>query len=328
MPRAALHEYKSQRCVVTGGAGFIGSNVVRQLLAAGAEVVVVDDFSVGKREHLPAAPSLRVVDGDLGTIPELAELLDGCDVVFHLAAQVGNVKSITWPESDAATNVLASVRLLHACSNARVRQVVYSSSSAIFGEAETLPIAEDHPQRPASFYALSKLTAERYALLAHALWQLPAVCLRYFNVYGLPLEDSEYSGVISIFLRRLLAGLPLVIYGDGRQVRDFVYVEDVARANLLAGLHGRPGEVYNIGTGTATSVLALAQTLREVAGSRADVLHQPARAGEVARSVADVRKAAAALGYEPQWQLRRGLEALWSHVAGAATAEVDAASPR
>jgi UDP-glucose 4-epimerase len=309
-------DYRGVRCLVTGGAGFIGSNVTSQLLAAGAQVTVLDDFSVGRREHLPACATLRVVAADVRTVPGLEELVTGHDVVFHLAAQVGNVKSIAEPEADASINILGTVRLLRACREAPLRRLVYSSSSAIFGEAESLPIGEDHPQRPASFYALSKLTAERYALLAHHLYGVPAVCLRYFNVFGLPLEDSEYSGVISIFLRRLLAGKPLVVYGDGSQVRDFVHVGDVARANLLAGVRGRPGSVYNIGGGASTSVLELAHALREVSGVACPVTHAPARAGEVDRSVADIRKAVDELGYQPASSLRGGLAELWRSLHG------------
>jgi len=303
--------FSASRCLVTGGAGFIGSNLARVLLAAGCEVTVVDDFSTGKREHLPVADRLTVVAGDLCTLPELAELVARSDYVFHLAAQVGNVRSLAETERDAATNVLGSVRLLCACRNAGVRRIVYSSSSATFGEAQRLPIDEAHPQSPASFYALSKLTAERYACLAAELWGVPAVSLRYFNVFGLPMEDSEYTGVISIFFNRLWAGQPLVIYGDGDQFRDFIHVGDVVQANLLAALHGRPGGVYNIGTGVATTVRDLAEAMIEVTGRSAEIVHREPRAGEVSKSVADTSRARDELGYRPRFDLRRGLTEMW-----------------
>ncbi len=303
------------RCLVTGGAGFIGSNLTRELLRRGARVTVLDDFSTGKREHLPDDPGLEVVRGDLATIAELPALVSKADLVFHLAAQVGNVRSIEETERDATTNVIGTVRLLRACRGSGVRRVVYSSSSAIFGEAEQLPIGEDHPQRPASFYALSKLTAERYALLAHALWGVPAICLRYFNVYGLPMEDSEYTGVISIFLRRLRDGLPLLVYGDGRQVRDFVHVSDVVAANLLAAERGVDGRVYNVGSGEATDLHRLIAAMGEVAGREPVVELRPSRAGEVRRSVADIGRARAELGYAPQHTLRDGLEPMWRALA-------------
>jgi UDP-glucose 4-epimerase len=301
-----------RRCLVTGGAGFIGSNVVRRLLAAGARVTVLDDLSVGRREHLPDDPALELVVADLVTWGGLRDLVAGADVVFHLAAQVGNVKSIAAAERDATVNVGGTVRLLDACRGTTVQRLVYSSSSAIFGEALSLPIDESHAVAPASFYALSKLTGERYAVLAHQLWGVPSVCLRYFNVYGLPLEDSEYSGVISIFLRRLLGGRPLWIYGDGQALRDFVHVEDVAAANLLAATAAAPGGIYNIGTGVGTTIGELAVTLAEVAGVEAEVEHHPPRAGEVRRSVANIARARTALGYAPAWSLRAGLAALWA----------------
>jgi UDP-glucose 4-epimerase len=309
--RAAPAAFAPARCLVTGGAGFIGSNLTRALLAAGCEVTVVDDLSTGKREHLPAAPRLTLVAADLASWRGLPRLLARTDYVFHLAAQVGNVLSLTRTERDARTNVLGTVRLLAACRGTAVKKLVYSSSSATFGEAQRLPIDEDHPQQPASFYALSKLTAERYAGLAADLWGAPAVSLRYFNVYGLPMEDSEYTGVISIFFRRLQRGEDLIVYGDGGQVRDFVQVGDVVRANLLAALRGRAGGVYNIGTGVATTIAELARTMREVAGREVDVLTQPARAGEVRRSVADIGRARRELGYEPQIGLRQGLDEIW-----------------
>jgi UDP-glucose 4-epimerase len=312
---AAVRSFAPARCLVTGGAGFIGSNLARALLAAGCEVTVVDDLSTGKREHLPADPRLTLIAADLASWRGLPRLLARTDYVFHLAAQVGNVLSLSRTERDARTNVLATVRLLEACRGTGVKKLVYSSSSATFGEAQRLPIDEDHPQQPASFYALSKLTAERYVGLAAALRGAPAVALRYFNVYGLPMEDSEYTGVISIFFRRLRCGEDLIVYGDGGQVRDFVQVGDVVQANLLAALHGRAGAAYNIGTGVATTVAQLARTMCEVAGRKAEILTRAARAGEVRRSVADISRARQELGYEPAIGLRRGLDEIWQALA-------------
>lgn len=308
-------ELRDARCLVTGGAGFIGSNLVRALVAGGAEVMVLDDLSTGDRRHLPDHPRLTLVVADLRDDPSLAERVAGRDYVFHLAAQVGNMKSILAAEADATANVVGTVRLLHACAGAGVAKVVYSSSSAIFGEARSLPIAEDHPQDPASFYALSKLTGERYTLLARSLWSVPSVALRYFNVFGLPMEDNEYTGVISIFLRRLARRQPLVIYGDGEQFRDFVHVSDVVQANLLAAVDAQPGAVYNVGTGERTSVRQLAAAVQRVAGVEVEVRHEAARAGEVLRSVADIRHIRDELGYRPGFDLDRGLAELWREVA-------------
>lgn len=310
----AFPAFPASRCVVTGGAGFIGSNLTRALLAAGCEVTVVDDFSTGRREHLPVSEHLTVVTGDLATLPGLSALISGADYVFHLAAQVGNVRSLNETERDAATNILGSVRLLTACRGTAVRKLVYSSSSATFGEARRLPIDEAHPQAPESFYALSKLAAERYAGLAASLWEVPVVSLRYFNVFGLPMEDSEYTGVISIFFNRRLAGEPLIIYGDGGAYRDFVHVRDVVQANLLAALHGAPGGVYNVGTGVATTVRQLAEAILEITDERCgsgSIIHREPRAGEVRESLADISRARSELGYRPRFDLRQGLSEMW-----------------
>ncbi|MGH9366314.1 MAG: NAD-dependent epimerase/dehydratase family protein [Thermoanaerobaculia bacterium] len=297
---------------MTGGAGFIGSNLVRGLLEKGARVTVLDTFATGRPENLPASGRLAVVTADLASFDGLDPLLRGVDFVFHLAAQVGNVKSLEATVSDATVNVLGSIRLFEACRRATPRKIVYSSSSAIFGEAERVPIDEDHPQRPASFYALSKLTAERYAVLSASLWQIPVVSLRYFNVFGLPMENNEYTGVISIFLKRLQTRQPLIIYGDGEQFRDFVYVRDVVRANLLAAWSGTPGRVYNIGTGRATTVRDLARTIGKLTGRSPEILFRDFRPAEVRRSVADISRARAELGFEPQYDLTSGLSEMWS----------------
>lgn len=308
--------FRGTRCLVTGGAGFIGSNLTRRLLACGARVTVIDNFATGKRENLAAADSLTIVEGDLCSLVELPEIVSGSDYIFHLAAQVGNIKSIADPVSDAQTNVLGSVRLFHTCKSTAVKKVVYSSSSAIFGESETIPIDEEQPRTPESFYALSKLAGEQYALLAQSLWGLPAVCLRYFNVFGLPMENNEYTGVISIFFHRLLVGRPLIVFGDGHQSRDFVYVSDVAQANLLAAQRGAPGRVYNIGSGEVTTILQLAETMIELTGRESEIVFEDFRAGEVRQSLADIRRARTELGFVPRVDIRRGLAEMWANING------------
>ncbi len=311
MQRDLIHQFNGKRCVVTGGAGFIGSNLTAALLAGGARVTVIDDFSTGCRHHLPSSTALTVVEGDLCTLATLKELVSNADLVFHLAAQVGNLKSIEETETDARINVLGTVRLFEACCGTEVRKIVYSSSSAIFGEARRPLIDEDHPQAPASFYALSKATGESYASLAAELWGLPTVSLRYFNVFGLPMEDNEYTGVISIFFRRLIVGEPLVVYGDGRQFRDFVYVVDVVQANLRAALRARPGQVFNIGSGRATTIKELAETMIELTDRDSEIVFEDFRAGEVRQSLADITRAREELGFAPAYGLRRGLSEMW-----------------
>jgi UDP-glucose 4-epimerase len=310
-----LSALSGSRCLVTGGAGFIGSNLVRLLLEAGASVTVLDNLSTGRRENLPDSDRLELVVDDLVTTDRLPSLLEGRRYVFHLAAQVGNVKSIERTEDDARTNVMGGVRLFDAAAKAGIEKLVYSSSSAIFGEARRIPIDEEHPQEPASFYALSKQTAEKYARLYASLRGLPAVCLRYFNVYGWPMEDNEYTGVISIFHRRLLAGEGLVIYGDGEQFRDFVHVRDVARANALAALRGVAGRVYNIGSGEKTSVMRLARAMAKLAGREASIELRGFRAGEVRESLADISRARGELGFEPGFDLESGLADLFERAA-------------
>ena len=308
--------FRGSRCLVTGGAGFIGSNLTRGLLRSGARVTVVDNFSTGARGNLPGEGALEVFDADVASDPRLPDLVREADYVFHLAAQVGNLRSIEETEEDARTNVLGTVRLLRACRNARVRKFVYSSSSAIFGEAERIPIDESHPVRPASFYALSKLTGERYARLAADLWGVPTVCLRYFNVFGEPMAPNEYSGVIWTFFDRLSRQLPLTIYGDGEQVRDFIYVADVVRANLLAAESAKRGAIYNVGTGKETRISDLARTMIALTGRSSEIVHADFRAGEVRRSLADISRARAELGFEPSYDLRRGLLELWAGQTG------------
>jgi UDP-glucose 4-epimerase len=300
--------------LVTGGAGFIGSNLVRALIEGGSDVVVVDDFSTGLREHLPKSSRLTIVEADLADHAGLERLVRGCEYVFHLAAQVGVITSILDPVADAYANILGTVRLLAACRDSSVKKIVCSSSAAPFGEAKAERIDETHPQEPESFYALSKMSAERYAVLASSLLRLPTVCLRYFNVYGLPLSSSEYAGVISIFLDRLLKDEPLVIYGDGSQDRDFVYVADVVRANLLASRNGAAGAVYNIGTGTPTSILELAHLMSELANRTPRIDFRPFRPGEIRHSTAAIDRARADLGYEPAYDLRTGLGAMWAEL--------------
>ena len=316
------HPFRGTRCLVTGGAGFIGCNLTRLLLNAGAHVTVLDNFAVGKRDHLPVpSDALTIIEGDLCSLETLPDLVNTADYVFHLAAQVGNIKSLEQTEQDAKTNVLGSVRLFRACRNTSVKKVVYSSSSAIFGEAQRIPIDEEHPGAPASFYALSKLTGENYALLAASLWGVPIISLRYFNVFGLPMEYNEYTGVISIFFNRLGAGEPLIIYGDGHQFRDFVYVADVVQANMRAAVTGRPGTVYNIGSGQASTIRQLAETMIEITGRKSKIMFENVRAGEVRESLADIRRAKAELSYAPVYDLRRGLAEMWEQISHTGRAE-------
>lgn len=311
IPDSLARKFLESRCLVTGGAGFIGSNLTRTLLDLGADVTVIDNMSTGKRENLPSSEALTILEEDVVSYDGLEDVVEEKDFVFHVAAMVGNIKSIKQPVEDARTNVMGSVRLYDACRETNVRKVVYSSSSAMFGEAEVIPIDEDQPQVPESFYALSKMAGEHYALLARSLWGVPTVCLRYFNVYGLPMEYNEYTGVISIFFDRLQSDRSLTIYGDGEQYRDFVYVADIVQANLRAALLGEAGRVYNVGSGRKTTIRDLAETMIDLTGHEVEIHYEDFRAGEVRESLANIHRARTGLGFEPRYDLRTGLREMW-----------------
>ena len=297
---------RGSRCLVTGGAGFIGSHLVTVLSERGAQVTVLDDMSTGRPENLPKGVTL--IRGDVRDQRAVAQSVRGQHYVFHLAAQVGNVLSEEDPLANMEINVGGSIRVFEEARKARVKRIVYAASSAALGEAEYLPQNEEHPCHPFSPYGVSKLSAEQYGLSLHRVHGLPFVALRFFNVYGPRQGSTEYGNVIPIFLRRLQDGKPLRIFGDGRQTRDFTYVGDVVQAILRAVRYARAvGEVFHIGTGKATSVLTLAKTMQHILKLESFVVHRPPRAGEVRRSYADIRKARRVLGFRPRFSLEQGL---------------------
>jgi len=219
------------KALVTGGAGFIGSNVVKLLVDEGHDVLVLDNLSSGYRCNLSALQTVEFVEGDVRDAALVSRVMHGVEVVFHLAASVGNIRSIEHPIEDSEINVIGTLRVLEAARRTGVRKIIFSSSAGIFGELKHLPIREDHPVEPDSPYGASKLAAEKLCLAYAKLYDLEAICLRYFNVYGVNQRYDAYGNVIPIFAHRLLHGMPLIIYGDGEQTRDFVNVRDVARAN-------------------------------------------------------------------------------------------------
>lgn len=299
---------RGSACLVTGGAGFIGSHLAADLVRRGAEVTVLDNLSTGQRSYLPEGASLR--EGDVRDPEAVARAVRGQEYVFHLAAEVGNVLSVEDPMKNMEINVGGAIRVFEAARRAGAARVVYASSSACLGEARRVPQAEDHPCAPISPYGASKYAAELYGLALHAVHGLPFVATRFFNVYGPRQGSTEYGNVIPIFFRRIREGQPLRIFGDGRQTRDFTFVEDVVRALVLAAERpGADGQVFHVGTGRATSVLRLARTMRTVMGRDTGTYHEAARKGEVRRSVADIRKARRILGFVPQVDLESGLRA-------------------
>jgi UDP-glucose 4-epimerase len=290
------------RAVVTGGAGFIGSNLVDALVGRGDEVVVVDDLSSGRRDFVnPAASFLEadIRDGiDAG----------GADVVFHLAAQADVQTSIRRPDHDAAVNVVGTVRVLEAARAAGSQVVFSSTGGAIYGEVDR-PAPESAPRRPVSPYGIAKLCAEEYLAGWNRIHGSDHVSLRFGNVFGPRQDSSLEGGVVSIFLERFERGDETVIFGDGGQTRDFVFVGDVVGA-LLAAV-GHAGGIFNVGTGEETSVLELHRLCAKVAGSGAEPRFEPARRGDARRSVLDVSHAAAELGWRPRVSLEDGLRQTW-----------------
>lgn len=295
------------RMTVTGGAGFIGSNIVNALLAAGSEVVVLDDFSSGDLSNLAPHPALTVIEGDIRDEAAVARAVEGADTVFHLAASVGNLRAIEDPVADSEINVIGSLRVLLAARDAGVRKVVASSSAAVYGESKALPICENAPLVPRTPYAASKLAMEHQARAFYELTRIEVVCLRYFNVYGEHQRFDPYGNVIPIFARQLLRGEPVTVYGDGKQTRDFIHVDDVVAANIEAARRNGLAGAYNVASGTAISVNALLELMGAVAGRPVERLAAPPRAGDVRHSRADVGAARRDFGHRPHVTLANGL---------------------
>jgi UDP-glucose 4-epimerase len=296
--------------IVTGGAGFIGSHVVDALVARGEEVHVVDDLSKGVRENVPANATLHVHD-IREPLDAIARSTDPRAIV-HFAAQADVRVSVMAPDRDAAINVVGTVNVLEAARQVDARVVFASTGGAIYGECER-PAREVDPCLPLSPYGAAKLAGEGYLGSFARLYGTPHIALRFGNVYGPRQDPDGEAGVVAIFLGRLRDGEPCRIFGDGTQSRDYVYVGDVARATLSA-LDGEIGGVVNVGTGTATSVLELFTICRSVAGSDVEAVHEPARPGELARSVLDGEHAAAVLGFRPTTTLEDGVAATWAFV--------------
>jgi UDP-glucose 4-epimerase len=295
------------KAVVTGGAGFIGSNIAAALSDRGDEVVVLDDLSSGYASNLDRSPSVKLIEGSILDAELTGEVAQGAEVVFHHAASVGNKRSIDDPRHDAMTNVLGTVNVLEACRRAGVRKIVYASSAGIFGELKELPIGESHPLEPDSPYGASKLAAEKECLAYGKLYDLEAIALRYFNVYGPHQRFDQYGNAIPIFVFQMLRNEGVTIFGDGEQTRDFINVRDVVQANLKAGdSHGVSG-AFNLGSGTRISINALVSQLAGSMAEQPEVRHGPERPGDVRDSLADISLASSALGFDPSVTLPTGL---------------------
>ncbi len=307
-----LNEYKGKNILVTGGAGFIGSHLVDKL-SLGNKVIVIDNLSSGLLSNLEKSKDqITFIKGDVLDKTLLKDIVAEVEFIFHLAANVGYVRSIEDPCFDMDVNTKGTVNILEACRNSNVKRLVYSSSGAIFGQAKYLPIDEEHPLNPESPYAVSKLAAEKYCFAFHKVHGVPATSLRYFNVYGPRQDTSEYANAISIFLNRIKDGKPLTIFGDGKQTRDFVFVEDVVTANILAATQpAAVGEIFNIATGQENSIEQLTAIIKQVSARESPVIYADRRAGEVRYSRANIEKARKMLGYNPETNLKEGLLLTW-----------------
>jgi UDP-glucose 4-epimerase len=295
---------RNKLIVVTGGAGFIGSHIAWELVKDN-DVVIIDNLYTGKEENVP--PGAKLVRADIRDYESIAELISHADYVFHEAAQVSVVESVRDPIFTEEVNVIGTLNILKALLEGQGK-LIFASSAAVYGDNPNLPLRETERPRPLSPYGVTKATAEEYLRVFNELYGVPTVALRYFNVFGPRQSANQYAGVISIFINRALKDEPLVIYGDGKQTRDFIYVKDVVRANILAAESRRSnGKVFNVATGRQTTILELAMKVIEITGANSSVLFDKPRPGDIRHSLADISEIKG-LGFEPEWSLEDGLK--------------------
>ncbi|MDZ4405812.1 SDR family oxidoreductase [Prosthecobacter sp.] len=302
------------KVLVTGGAGFIGSHIAQTLSRMGATVVVLDDFSTGDRQNLDWSngnSALEVIQGDAGNESLLAQIVPGCDWVFHQAAVASVPQSVAHPLETNRQNMDATLKLLIAARDAGVKRFLFASSSAIYGDSSAASKHESHAPAPVTPYGLQKYASERYCQLFHQLYGLPTVALRYFNVFG-PRQsfDSPYSGVIARFCTLMLRGETPVIFGDGGQSRDFIFIDNIVQANLLAAeapAERVAGQVFNAGTGESITLNQLVADINDLTRQNLVARHEPARPGDIRHSQADISALRTALGCEPKVTWKDGL---------------------
>jgi nucleoside-diphosphate-sugar epimerase len=295
--------------LVTGGAGFIGSHLVRALRTRGDSVRVLDNFSTGRRENLQGVHGLDIREGDLRDVATVEDAVRSVDIIFHLAAFVSVPQSMTDPETCFAVNIGGTSSLFEQARRAGVRKIAIASSTAVYGDTEIFPTTEETPLLPLSPYAVSKQVTEIFARLYTQTFNLPIVPLRFFNVYG-PRQrpDSHYAAAVPIFIRRVLDNRPITIYGDGKQTRDFIFVGDVVDALLRAVGSDAAGEPFNVCSGHETSINDLVEQLRGFAKYPPEVKYEAPRAGDIYRSFGSADKAAKAFGFQAQTSLADGLK--------------------
>jgi nucleoside-diphosphate-sugar epimerase len=292
--------------LVTGGAGFIGSNLVKLLLNNNWKVKVLDNLSSGNILNIQALDA-DFIEGDICQPKDIDGAMKNVDVVFHMAACVGRQKSLDNPQLDSEVNLIGTINVLEAMRHNSVKKIVYSSSAAIFGELITSTVDESHPQNADSPYGVSKLAAEKMILAYSDIYQINAVCLRYFNIYGINQRFDLYGNVIPIFAKRIFSNEDITIYGDGEQTRDFVNVEDIARANLLASRDEIKTGVFNLGSGNSITIKELARIMNEMSGSNTKINYAPERPADVRHCKAETTKAKNILGFEASVKMEEGL---------------------
>ena len=302
---------KEKTVVVTGGAGFIGSNLARHLLSTRNQVIIIDDLSTGRLENINDIiddKNVRFIQGSITDVELLRDAFKGVQYVFHQAALPSVPRSIKDPLTTNQVNINGTLNVLMAAKEASVQKVVYASSSSVYGDTPTLPKTESMTPHPLSPYAVSKLTGEYYGQIFTDVFRLPTVSLRYFNVYG-PFQDpsSEYAAVIPKFIQNVLHDKPPVVYGDGEQTRDFTFIDDVVQANVRAAESTATG-VFNTAGGRRITVNELARTIMRLCEKELDIVYEAARPGDIKHSLADSSKAHASFGYAPQFDIAKGLK--------------------
>lgn len=298
------------KVLVTGGAGFIGSNIVGNLVQKGFDVTVLDNLSSGQLCNISDyidKKIIKFINADIKDKDTVSLACENKDIVFHLAASVGRQRSLDNTVLDSSTNLIGTVNVLEGMRINNVKRIIYSSSAAIFGELLTVMISEDHPLNADSPYGVSKLAAEKMILCYNHLYNFKGVCLRYFNIFGINQRYDLYGNVIPIFAKNIYSNIPITIYGDGTQTRDFAYVSDITDVNLLAAEYEQ-GDVFNIGSGSSITINKLAELMQKIAGIKVNVQYAPERPADVKHCKADTKKVESYLGFKPKVSIEDGLE--------------------
>lgn len=299
---------KKKKVIVTGGAGFIGSNLVKFLLGKNFKVLVIDDFSVGKRENLPKDKNLEIIKADIRDLSKMVKAFKGVDTVYHLATQCVR-KSINNPFLVHSVNTDGTLSILEASKRNNVKRFVYVSSSEVYGTGFVVPMTEEHPLNPTTIYGASKLAGEYYTLSYLRTYNLPTLVVRPFNTYGYNEHfEGPYGEVIPRFVVRALNGLPLQIFGDGTQTRDFTFVEDSVKGIYLASKKGEIGEIYNVARGKEVTINNLAKIVLSGLGVAVPIEYLPERPGDVLRHFASIKKASRILGFKPNVEIKEGVK--------------------